>query len=61
MKPFYKNNGVRLFNGDAIQVLSDLPDNSIDLIFADPPYNLSNDGFSVHAGKAGKREQGKMG
>ena len=59
MKPFYKNNGVRLFNGDAIQVLSDLPDNSIDLIFADPPYNLSNDGFSVHAGKRVSVNKGK--
>jgi DNA modification methylase len=29
-----------LFHGDCRQVLSTLPSNSIDLIFADPPYNL---------------------
>ncbi|HCR85212.1 MAG TPA: DNA methyltransferase [Alphaproteobacteria bacterium] len=27
-------------NGDCIELLKKLPDNSIDLIFADPPYNL---------------------
>ena len=30
----------RIINGDCIQVLKTLPDKSIDLIFADPPYNL---------------------
>lgn len=51
MKPFYKNSGVRLYNGDSVEVLNSLPAQSVDLIFADPPYNLSNGGFSVHAGK----------
>jgi len=51
MNPFYKNRGVRLFNGDAVETLDALPEGSVDLIFADPPYNLSNDGFSVHAGR----------
>jgi site-specific DNA-methyltransferase (adenine-specific) len=31
--------------------MNSFPEKSIDLIFADPPYNLSNDGFTVHAGK----------
>jgi site-specific DNA-methyltransferase (adenine-specific) len=34
-----------------LKILSQLPDNSVDMIFADPPYNLSNGGFTVHAGK----------
>ncbi len=29
-----------IIKGDAIEVLSQIPDNSVDLIFADPPYNL---------------------
>jgi modification methylase len=29
-----------VIQGDCIQVMSELPPNSIDLIFADPPYNL---------------------
>lgn len=51
MKAYYTNKGVRIFNGDAIEVLNSLPAESIDLIFADPPYNLSNDGFTCHAGR----------
>jgi site-specific DNA-methyltransferase (adenine-specific) len=27
--------------GDALKVLKNIPDNSIDLVFADPPYNMS--------------------
>ncbi|MEQ1704788.1 MAG: DNA methyltransferase [Rickettsiales bacterium] len=41
----------RLYHGDCLSVLETFPDNSIDLIFADPPYNLSNDGFTCQAGK----------
>ena len=31
--------------------MAKLPANSVDLVFADPPYNLSNGGTSVHSGK----------
>ena len=51
MKAYYTHKGVRLFNGDVIEVFNTLPEESIDLIFADPPYNLSNGGFTCHAGK----------
>ena len=30
----------RIIHGDALQVLSDIEDDSVDLIFADPPYNI---------------------
>jgi len=37
--------GDKLFNvvhhGDAVKILEQYPDNSIDLVFADPPYNLN--------------------
>ena len=29
-----------LFNSDCISLMQKIPDNSVDLIFADPPYNL---------------------
>ena len=51
MKAYFTQRGVRIFNGDVIEVLNTLPEESIDLIFADPPYNLSNGGFTCHAGK----------
>jgi DNA modification methylase len=30
----------QILHGDCIQILESLPENSVDLIFADPPYNL---------------------
>ena len=29
-----------LFNDDCISLMEKIPENSVDLIFADPPYNL---------------------
>jgi len=49
--PYFEDSGFILYHGDCLKILSQLPDNSIDMIFADPPYNLSNNGFSLHAGK----------
>ena len=40
-----------LYNGDTLSVLPDLGDVRFDMIFADPPYFLSNGGFSVQAGR----------
>ena len=30
----------KIINSDCLKILSKIPDKSIDLIFADPPYNL---------------------
>ena len=50
-KPYFINGNFVLYLGDCLNILSQLLDNSIDMIFADPPYNLSNGGFTVHAGR----------
>ncbi len=50
-KTYFNKEGFTLYNGDCLDILNQLPENSIDMIFADPPYNLSNGGFTVHAGK----------
>lgn len=34
----------RIIQGDCVEVLSRLPENSVDLVFADPPYNLQLQG-----------------
>ncbi len=47
----YSGSGYELFLGDCLEVMSQLPAESFDFIFADPPYFLSNDGFSVRSGK----------
>jgi site-specific DNA-methyltransferase (adenine-specific) len=59
MKAYYSEKNVRLFNGDVIEKLNSLPDACIDLIFADPPYNLSNGGFTCHAGRRVSVNKGK--
>ena len=51
LRAFYSGQGVRLYHGDAVETLAALPEGSVDLIFADPPYNLSNGGFTCHAGR----------
>lgn len=40
-----------IIRGDCLEILDKLDDNSIDLIFADPPYNLSNGGITCSNGK----------
>ena len=51
MKAYYSEKNVQLYHGDALEVMEELSPESMDLIFADPPYNLSNDGFTCHSGK----------
>jgi site-specific DNA-methyltransferase (adenine-specific) len=41
----------RLVKGDCLKTLAALPDASVDLIFADPPYFLSNGGTTCAGGK----------
>lgn len=40
IQPFFETKNGKLFNYDAIKYLKQLETNSIDLIFADPPYNI---------------------
>ena len=41
----------RLLKGDCVEILRRARENSVDMIFADPPYFLSNNGITCHAGK----------
>lgn len=43
--------GFELFLGDCLEVLAEMPEASVDMVFADPPYNLSNDGFTCQGGR----------
>lgn len=51
MKKIYNSNGITLILGDAFEYMESMPDESIDVIVADPPYFLSNNGFSNKGGK----------
>jgi len=50
-KVFYENGNAILYQGNCLDVISALPEASVDMIFADPPYNLSNGGITCHAGR----------
>lgn len=51
--------GSRLVQGDAFDVLAALPDASVDCIWTDPPYLLSNDGVTCIAGRRAKVNKGE--
>lgn len=45
--------------GDCIELMKSMPEACVDMIFADPPYMLSNGGFTVHAGQMVSVNKGK--
>ena len=60
--PFYfRSEKVQLIKGDCFLILKKIKPESIDMIFADPPYFLSNGGISVHSGKAVCVDKGDWG
>ena len=48
-----------LYHADAFALMADMPDNSVDCIWTDPPYLLSNDGTTCVAGKRVSVNKGK--
>ena len=57
--PFFKLKDTVIFNEDCLKILHFIPEDSIDMIFADPPYMLSNNGFSCQNGKRANVNKGK--
>ena len=50
-KPYYKRENITLYQADALALLDKMPKDSVDVIFADPPYFLSSGTFSCQNGK----------
>ena len=48
-KYYYEEDNFKLIQGDSLKVLRNIEPNSIDMVFADPPYFLSNNGISCSA------------
>ena len=45
-KYYYEEDNFKLIQGDSLKVLRNIEPNSVDMVFADPPYFLSNNGIS---------------
>jgi site-specific DNA-methyltransferase (adenine-specific) len=64
-KLFYRDDsrGIWLYQANCLefmdQLISKFPTGKFDMIFADPPYFLSNGGITCHAGKMVKVDKGK--
>jgi predicted methyltransferase len=43
---------LRIYQGDCLDILEKIPESSVDLVFADPPYFLSNGGITCHADRS---------
>ncbi|MEK7203273.1 MAG: site-specific DNA-methyltransferase [Patescibacteria group bacterium] len=50
-KPYYEKPKFKLYKSDCLDILAELPENSVDMIFADPPYFLSSGSFTCQNGK----------
>ncbi len=57
--PYFEEEGFSLFLADCTDLMGLLQPGSVDLIFADPPYNLSNGGFTCHSGRRAPVDKGK--
>src|SRR5688572_18460357 len=51
LKPAFHRSDFALYQEDCLHVMSCLPENYVDMIFADPPYLLSNNGITCQNGK----------
>lgn len=51
IEPYFQEKDFILYHGDANEILEQLNSNEFDLIFADPPYFLSNGGVTCSSGK----------
>lgn len=50
-KPYYSSDDFTLHLADAIKLMNSMPEESVDMVFADPPYYLSNGGITVKSGQ----------
>jgi len=48
---YYKNKDLALYYGNSLEILESFPENYFDMIFADPPYFLSEGSFTCQNGE----------
>jgi len=58
VRPYFKDENSKLYLANSLELLKNLPAESVDVIFADPPYFLSNDGITCKSGKMSSVNKG---
>ena len=51
IEPYYQESSFKLYHADCHEILAEITANSVDMIFADPPYFLSGGTFTCQSGK----------
>lgn len=51
IKPFFEEPRFKLYFANCLDVLAQMPKNSVDMVFADPPYFLSSGTFTCQNGR----------
>jgi len=51
IKPFFEEPRFKLYFANCLDVLAQMPENSVDMVFADPPYFLSSGTFTCQNGR----------
>lgn len=51
IQAYYEQPNFTLYHGDCLDIIKTFPDDHFDLVFADPPYFLSNGSFTCQNGK----------
>jgi site-specific DNA-methyltransferase (adenine-specific) len=41
MKPYYQDDSCTIYHGDCLEVMKEIPDGSVDMVLADPPYGTT--------------------
>lgn len=59
IEPYYKTETEALYLADTFELLKAIPEETIDIVFADPPYFLSNNGITCASGRMVSVNKGK--
>lgn len=62
MTPYYDKGGLTIYHGDALRLMSEMEDESLEIVFTDPPYSSgARQASQLRARKSMRRATGKHG
>lgn len=62
MTPYYERDGIVIYHGDCLQVLESMENDSVGVVFTDPPYSSgARNSAALRSRKSMRREGGAYG